>query len=281
VIEWRVPTKAAAQKVRPDSETVMRLVAPLALALIRALAPYRLDPLLIVVLHSALGLLAALLIARASYPLWLLAALLLLVKTVLDNVDGGLARATGQVTVMGRYLDTVLDTLVNLALFLALAAHGSLLVSLVAYGLLILILSLRFNAQRLYREARQEGEPPGQHAKAGAPGWLIAPFRGFYGLVLAPQDRLLERLDRAIFARLSGKQPTDAPEGWRLVWNGMISTAPLVNLGLSTQLVGLSLFLLIGLPYGYVISLFVQALYVLLVQLARALSFRRYLRQRG
>lgn len=274
----------AAQKARPRSEAVMRLVAPLALVLVRALAPRRVNPLLIVVLHSLLGLLAALLIARGSYPLWLLAALLLLVKTVLDNVDGGLARATGQVTVMGRYLDTVLDTLVNLALFLALAAHGPLSLSLIAYGLLMLILSLDFNAERLYREVRQgsrlERQSPGA-LKAGAPEWLIAPFRGFYNLVLAPQDRLLEELDRAMFARLSGKQLTDAPKRWRLGWNGMFSTAALVNLGLSTQLVGLSLFLVLGLPYGYVISLFFQTLYVLLVQLTRALGFWRFLRQGG
>lgn len=262
----------------------MRLIAPLAFPIVRALAARRANPLAVVLLHSLLGFLAARLIATSSYPLWLAAAALLLVKTVLDNVDGGLARATGQVTVMGRFFDTGMDTLVNLALFVALAAHGPLSLSLLAYLLLMLILSLDFNAERLYREARAGGAPKAARlaeSEAGAPEWLIAPFRGFYRLVLAPQDRLIARLDRALFAQLSAKQPTDAPLSWRLAWNDMFSTAALVNLGLSMQLTLLAVFLVLGLPYSYVLSVFFQALYVLGVQLLRAARFRRVVAQGG
>ena len=48
------------------------------------------------------------------------AALLLQLKTVLDNADGQLARATGRVTVLGRYLDSESDCSSNAALFAAL-----------------------------------------------------------------------------------------------------------------------------------------------------------------
>ena len=48
------------------------------------------------------------------------AALLLQLKTLLDNADGALARATGQVTLTGRYLDTIADLVVNAAVFAAL-----------------------------------------------------------------------------------------------------------------------------------------------------------------
>lgn len=258
----------------------MRLIAPLAQRIVHLLAARGSNPLTIVLLHSLLGLLAARLIATPSYPLWLLAAALLLAKTVLDNVDGGLARATGQVTVMGRFFDTGMDSLVNLALFVALAAHGPLALSLLAYLVLMLLLSLDFNAERLYRELRADGALAATN-RPGAPAWLIAPFRGLYEVVLAPQDRLIERLDRALFARLSAKQPTDAPQAWRLAWNDMFSTAALVNLGLSTQLSLLAVLLILGLPYFYVFGVFLQALYALGVQLVRAARFRRLVVEGG
>ena len=47
------------------------------------------------------------------------AALLVQLKTLLDNADGQLARLTGRVTAFGRYLDSECDLLVNAALFAA------------------------------------------------------------------------------------------------------------------------------------------------------------------
>ena len=60
---------------------------------------------------------AALALARGEL---VVAALLLQVKTLLDNADGLLARASGRVTLAGRYLDTEADLVVNAALFAAL-----------------------------------------------------------------------------------------------------------------------------------------------------------------
>ena len=51
-----------------------------------------------------------------------LAAVLFQVKTLLDNADGPLARVTGRVTLVGRYLDTLADLVVNAALFAALGS---------------------------------------------------------------------------------------------------------------------------------------------------------------
>jgi phosphatidylglycerophosphate synthase len=281
-----------ALKARPHSELVVRLIGPFALWLVRVLARRGVNPLAVVILHSFLGLVAAALIASRHYEHWLVAALLLQLKTLLDNVDGGLARYSGRVTVMGRYADTVMDTLVNLALFVALAAHGPLLWSGLAYLTLMVILSLDFNAERLYREARQESPPrhgpgaagassvdvPGVPAVPdGAPAWLLEPFRAFYRVLLQPQDRLIARLDRRYFERLSAKRLTDAPKAYRLAWNGTLSTAALVNLGLSSQLFLLGLFLVLGHPYGYVISIAFQAAYVASLQAARGILFKRYL----
>ena len=47
---------------------------------------------------------------------------MLQVKTLLDNADGALARATGRVTLAGRYLDTLADPWSTAAVFAALSA---------------------------------------------------------------------------------------------------------------------------------------------------------------
>ena len=49
-----------------------------------------------------------------------LAALLLQLKTLLDNADGRLARVSGRMTRLGRFLDSSSISLVNVALFAAL-----------------------------------------------------------------------------------------------------------------------------------------------------------------
>ena len=49
----------------------------------------------------------------------LVAALLVQLKTLLDNADGQLARLTGRTSAFGRYLDSEVDLLVNAALFAA------------------------------------------------------------------------------------------------------------------------------------------------------------------
>ena len=54
---------------------------------------------------------------------FLVAALLLQLKTVLDNADGQLARLSGRVTAFGRYLDSESDLVVNAAIFVALGTQ--------------------------------------------------------------------------------------------------------------------------------------------------------------
>lgn len=273
----------AAAKVRPRRELVMVAVQPLATLGVAWLARTRVDPQAIVWSHSAAGVAAAALIAFAGPNSWPLAAALLLLKTLLDNIDGGLARATGRVTEMGRYLDTVLDTLVNalliaaLALLLGTAAAWGLAVG--AYLLLMLLLSLDFNLERLYREARR-GAAPASAAPdpPGAPPWLLGLFRGFYQRLLAPQDRWIEAWEHALFERLAGVRYPSASPALRQRWSDLWSTASLVNFGLSTQLTLLAALLLIGVPTVYLGALYAMAAWALFAYALRALRFRRSLR---
>jgi len=273
---------SAAPKPRPRSELLLRLLQPLATAGVRGLARLGVDPQTVVWAHAALGTVAAVAIAVGGPAAWWTAAVLLQLKTLLDNMDGGLARATGRVTEMGRYLDTVLDTVVNALLFAALALHGPGLwgwpLALGGYLALTAMLSLDFNLERRYRALRGRVEEGDGAVPAGAPPARLAAFRGFYQRLLQPQDELIERLDEAAFRRLRGLPHAHAPLVDRLAWNDLWSTATLVNLGLSTQLLVLGVCLALGLPFLYVVLVYLMAAYVLALQLLRAARFRRHLR---
>jgi len=291
---WKIDA-AAAPKPRPRSEVLLRVLQPVATAGVRVLARLGVDPQAVVWAHSALGLGAAVAIAVGGQPAWWTAAALLQAKTLLDNMDGGLARATGRVTQMGRYLDTVLDTLVNAVLFAALALHGpgpwAWPLAAGAYLLLMAMLSLDFNLERRYRALRVGIADEAEHPP-GAPQRWLATFRGFYDAVLRPQDELVARLDAAAFERMaSGRAPAGPeaparPEAMRpetpplvdrLAWNDLWSTATLVNLGLSTQLLVLGVCLALGQPFAYVLVVYAMAAYVAVIQALRAWRFRRHL----
>lgn len=249
----------------------MRVLQPVARLAVTALARTPVAPHMVVLAHTALGLMAAWLLAGDHHGRWLVAAALLQVKSVLDNVDGGLARATGRVTAMGRYLDTLMDLLVNAALFWALAQHGPASLSWLAFISLTLVLSAEFNAARRYLEVRGATAPD---APAGAPEAVMAPLRGAYDLILAPQDRLLRRLDERLFLRAAGAAWREAGDEARRRWADRFSVDSLVNLGLSTQLLALGLCAALGRPYAYVMLVLLQVPYVLSVQGWRVVRFR-------
>ncbi len=271
---------AAVAKLRPRSEVVLRLVQPGTRRAVRLLARFDVDPQHVVWTHAVLGALAAVLVAFGGHRGWWLAAALLLAKVFLDNVDGGLARATGRVTRMGRYLDTVLDTVVNALLFVALATQGpgwwGVPLALGGYALLVAMLSLDFNLERRYK-AQREGDITAaavSSVPAGASPRVLAAFEGFYDRFLAPQDAAVDRLDEAAFRRLTGLAFPTAPLELRLAWNDLWSTATLVNLGLSSQLVVLALCLAVGVPFAYVAAVYAMALFVVVTQVGRVVRFR-------
>ena len=254
----------------------MLLVQPLARRLVSALARTAVAPHHVVLTHTAIGLLAAWLLAGGSWLMWLAAALLLQLKSLLDNVDGGLARATSRVTRMGRYLDTLMDLVVNAALFLALAQHGPGWLALAAFAALTLVLSTEFNVMRRHLEehAQAATAPQAEAVPPGAHPSTLRLLEGAYALILAPQDRLLRRLDERLFARASGKPWAAATAAERRRWADRFSIATLVNLGLTTQMFVLGTCAALGLPYAYVVLVLLQVPYVLVVQAARVRRYR-------
>ena len=211
-----------------------RVYRPLAHLLVRALLRTRVRPEHLVLLQGALGALAAGLVVRGDD---LAAAALLIARSVLDNADGQLARARGQASQLGRYLDTEVDLLTNLLVFLALGARtGGWGRAAAGFFLLVLILSADYALNSPKTLPRERGPEPWA-------GWLEAFYRRFFG----PQDEFFARR----FSR-------GAPGWYRTL---------LANLGLSTQHTALALSLAVHRPELYLDGVF----------LAFALSLLGYL----
>ena len=185
---------------------------PAAHVLARALRPLRVPPPAVVLLAAGTGIAGAVELARGHL---LVAALLVQLKTVLDNADGQLARVTGRVTVFGRYLDSECDLLVNAALFAALRSP----LAVLGFVLLTLILSTNFNVERI--------------ASDRPFGWDSSPLGRVYGLLYGWQDRLADRL-------LGGR----SIQPWQVT--------ALANGGMTTQLAAFGLCMAAGHPLAFV-----------------------------
>jgi archaetidylinositol phosphate synthase len=221
-----LPSSALARSRKPRRGTEYvceRLFRPLAHPLVLLFARLRVPPPLVVVSAGVAGMAAAIELGRGSL---LVAALLVQLKTLLDNADGQLARLTDRTSAFGRYLDSEVDLLVNAALFAALAwTAGHPTVVLAGFLALTSVLSLNFNAERLSRAAVAESEERGRATEI---------VRRAYGLVYAPQDRLAE----ALVAR---RPALTSP------W----AVSLLSNLGMSTQLAAFGLLMALGHPLAF------------------------------
>jgi phosphatidylglycerophosphate synthase len=223
------------RKPREGFEALCELVfRPVAHVVARALLPLRVPPPAVVLAGTATGIAAAVEIGRHGF---VVAALLLQLKTVLDNADGQLARLSGRITAFGRYLDSESDLLVDAAVFVALGLWIGPWLALVGFVVLTAVLSLNFNLERLRRGAPAEMPDDSLVAR-------------LYALVYAPQDRLAEALVR--------RRPSARTVGVA------------ANFGLSTQLAVLGLCLAFGHAGAYVVVLSLcTALLIALVAIDR------------
>lgn len=239
---------------------------PLAHPIVVGLTTLGIAPTTVVLVHTCLGLFGAGLIAQGRFGL---AAVLIQVKTVLDGVDGQLARSTGKVTETGRFADTEGDIIVNLGLFVAIGiATGQWLVPSIAFVALTLLLSCDFNAEWLYERAI--GSPEKSAVDSSAENQVVLRFlRGFYRVVFLPQDQLIRWSSRARFASASkGLDPVRFLEAERS-YNDRFTLWVLANVELATQLAVLGLCLVIHKPTCYLWFVIVGSSLVVPLQVRR------------
>ena len=262
---------ATGAKERPATEILVAVFfGPLAHRLARALRPLRIPPPAVVLANGVAGLAAAVAVERE----WLVAAAILLqLKTLLDNADGRLARLTGRATRFGRFLDTDVDLVVNVALFVALASvTGQPWLALAAFVALTILLSVSFNAGELYREAH--GSPPSLPPPTGS-----RPERateGFYRLVFGPQDRVIRDVVATRLDAIAAREPDLRQRAVR-EYHDRETMVVLANLGLSTQLAVLGACLVLGAPSAYLWLVLAAVALVPLLQLRRERLVRRAL----
>lgn len=222
---------------------------PLSNALASVLARTGIPPPAVVLANATAGILGAVALFGGNL---VTAAVLLQLKTLLDNTDGALARATGRVTLTGRYLDTIADLAVNAALFVALGhVTGQPILAAVAFVALTLVLTVDFNVTELYRVAQ------GVQTDAPRPtgGLAERALAAVYGALFAPLDRAV----RGASARRFGSRPA----------YDRAAVTVLANLGLTTQLAALGVCLVLGVPRVY-LWLVLGCLLVLLALHVRA-----------
>jgi archaetidylinositol phosphate synthase len=222
---------ARSRKPQPATEILCEyLFRPLAHVVVLAALPLRVAPPVVVLGSVAAGIAGAVELARGEL---VAAALLVQLKTLLDNADGQLARAAGKVTVLGRYLDSEADLLVNAALFAAIGyATERPVAAALGYLLLTTVVSTNFNLKRLYRIGRAERAD----AMPAATG-LAAVLARVYRIVYAPQNIWLEWFAARRVRRLGIDCYPDR-----------FTVAVATNLGMSTQLAVLGACIAAGRP---------------------------------
>jgi phosphatidylglycerophosphate synthase len=239
------------------SELLFRSVAHV---VVLVLLPLRVAPPLVAATAGTTGIVAAIALGQGRF---IPAALLLQLKTVLDNADGQLARLSGRITAFGRYLDSELDLLVNAALFAAVAwSTGRTALAVAGFVALTTVLSVNFNAERLYRAERGEAAGAMPETSGRADGLL----RWLYRLLYAPQDRLVEGF-AAHRLRHAGPQA-------RLAYHDRTTVSILANLGMSTQLLVFGVCIAAGRPALFAWIALAELSFVLLLCLRRELLIR-------
>jgi archaetidylinositol phosphate synthase len=252
---------ARSRKAKVGHEFVCeRLFRPLAHLVVVVLLPLRVPPPLVAAASGATGIAAAVELAQGRF---LFAALLVQLKTVLDNADGQLARLSGRITPFGRYLDSELDLVVNAALFSAVGwSTGRHLLAAAGFIAVTTVLNVNYNAERLYRAERGDPVGPMPETNGRADGFL----RGLYLLLYAPQDRLVERfVDRRLRAA--------SPQA-RLAYHDRVTVSVLANFGMSTQLLFFGVCVALGRPIAFAWLALAELIFVLGLAARRNLALR-------
>jgi archaetidylinositol phosphate synthase len=251
------------------------VLAPVGRLVVAVLIPLRVSPVAIVLSNGVAGLGAAAAIAQGDL---VTAAVLLQLKSVLDNVDGQLARATGRTTALGRYLDTEVDLVANLALVAALGyTTGSWLLAAGAFCAMTLLLSADYNADVLYRRAR--GSTVVTEPSAEGEGRLAGVLARLYRIVYGPQDRALQGFARRRLERvLRGVTDEHGCERVSLAYHDRLTVVALSNVGLSTQLAALGVALVVGRPILFLWATICAVAVLPVLQARREALARRALR---
>lgn len=203
-----LPSYARSVKSPASDELINTyLIRPLAGLLVEPLTNTGVTPNHLTIGSILFGIIAACLFLQGTHAFTAAAGAALFIKDLLDSADGQLARATGQFSRKGRFLDSIGDFIVNLlvfsligvvlaqshadVLYIFLALAGFLGTTLrvsyhVYYQTSYLHLHGKYDTNRIVEEVSDEGRE--------AEMWIAALHRA-YLFLYGWQDRLMVRID--------------------------------------------------------------------------------------
>lgn len=185
-----------------DSLLSRHIHRPISRFITKRLARTAATPNMVTLFTIMVGLAGAFFLAQGAYAPQVLGSLLFLSSTILDGVDGEMARLKLKETVLGHYLDIVGDNVVHVAVFFGIAfglyRHTADPVYL--HALWFLLCGFAFCALAVQRVM---GHGPEKHGSGEAP-WLAALLvnRDFAYVVVALA--LLHRLSWFLIAAAAG-----------------------------------------------------------------------------
>lgn len=216
----------------------------------------------VTVVWAIIGVAGAVCYAIGGYPLALAGTAALQVKNVLDAVDGSLARLQNRPSRIGRFLDSISDAGVAVALFAALAVAVSrsrptpYAIALAAAAMVLGFLQgSLFNYYYVRYRRRQRGDTtsrldekltPDDEVRYGGRPHAMALLRGLigaYNVIYGWQDSLVRRLDAWAAAPLREAGAVEVAE--RLRDDRRLLTA-VSALGPGLQILVLNLYTLAG-----------------------------------
>lgn len=214
---------------------------PAADLIVRLLLPTPLSPIHLTLFFTVLGIAAAAFIA--AHRSLTMAAILLLMKNVLDAADGALARARKRPSRVGRFLDSICDFFITLLVCWAIAwreglKNGDLSLGILALGAVLssLLQGSVFNYYSIRYRQQVKGDTTSRLLEEEAAGYswdnpriLRVLFR-LYQVIYGWQDRLMIRIDRALGFDKTPLRPS------------FLTAASFLGLGIQILLISVCLF---------------------------------------
>ena len=176
--EWRLARALRSESAEKDAPMARWIDRRLSWRISYRLAHTAVTPNQVTIVSATIGLLGALLFAVPGYWERLVGAVLFLVSTTVDGVDGELARLKMAESRLGARLDTLTDNLVHLALFGAIMTGCYRMSGSSAYlGLAILSEASCASRSRAGAPGRTTAISSGWPSSSDSPGGLRVPAR--------------------------------------------------------------------------------------------------------
>ncbi|MFN4220511.1 MAG: CDP-alcohol phosphatidyltransferase family protein [bacterium] len=285
-------------KLRPVEEiSNIQIFRPLAHIILLKIKDKNISPELIVIIHTFMVILSSILIYyKNSLFLGLLATLFLQLKTILDNLDGQLARYKNKTTNLGRYLDTLMDYLGNFTIFIALGLkYNQLTFSLVSFFIFTFVLSYDFNIEKIYKGKNCKEKFPHKSTFENYNNLeynnleynnleynnLEIILEKIYNFLLGYQDKLIIIIENKIYNfllefRYSKKFSQNAADQFEnLFWKKEYLNIT-VNMGLSTQLLILGILIIFNLEFYFLYLPFVCLTIIMFLFIFRIVAFIKH-----